>query len=1290
MKENVIIVNFKIPREAYQVFARLREKPKRKGFKIYYGALMKKVDGNLTLEDGFAADGEEDEWGMMGAMVGGLTALQGGSVGALAAGGIAKMLGMKKKEMKGLTVVLEKVSECVADDETFLLLAAKEKDETSLAEKLEDYQISITRLDEKEIADEIRHGKKSDKKEKESESETVSESPDLSGTVSKLNADMIIKNAKIFTSDRDNPQATAFAVKDGRFVYVGDEAGLSDYEGEVTDLGGRFIMPGIIDSHVHVTFPVGFEYSDMGQRFECDGKQGALDFMSNYIKENPGLARYKFVLEKKYLNGEEITKEDLDAICPDAELLIQEGEGHSIWINSKLLERHGITDDTPDPVPGLSYYVRKDGHLTGNIFEGTAEMPIILDSSLGLTDDQIDAALKRWIDYSVHDGVTCVFDSGIPGFNKFHERVYKRLRELDLKGELPVYIDGCYVIASVREMEEGLKELKRFNSEYNTEHLKVHTMKVFMDGTRKIHTAAMVTPYSDTGTTGSTAFSKEELAELLKALNETGMDLHLHTVGERASQVVLDGVELARKELGDDYHVRVTCAHLELQDDADLPRFAELGVIANYTPWWHSGDKATDIPLHGDKADKMFRCKTLWDSGALVTWSCDNIVFGDFMNWSPYLGMEIGMTRIITGKTRLPEYLQTNEERPPASEKMNIEEMLLGYTINGAKQLGIEKFKGSIAVGKDADFLVFENDLLTAEHDGFSQNAPKEVYFAGKKLYKKDNKPTGDMKREFKDLIRTEPYEFLNSEITGDYDKSHAVKCLNGTFVGAEEYGVASWLGIPYAKPPVGERRFKAPEYVDESDRVFEARYYGKCAYGAHGQGDCIQKLTSEDCLYLNIWVNEGDKTGKKPVMFWIHGGAYVAGSGSQGSYCGANLVQAHSDIVLVTINYRLNMYGFMDFSSVPGGENFGTAPCNGLLDQAMALRWVHENIAAFGGDPDNVTIFGQSAGGGSVSILPVMKEANRYFQKVIAQSGSTGLAFPVGCEAAQGKTKALLEYTGCKTMDDIMALSEEKLQEAYVEAVGNFTSCPYYGTEVLPEAPIELYKKGLAKHISIMAGSTADECRLFMGEDPELTFEEHKIFAQRAVGDALPYLKEGDRKYYEEFKQVCRTPEPGLVETEFMNDIMFRVPMLQQLDAQSAFNKTFCYYWSYPGSNEDMGAAHSVELVFVFNDRGVGTTGIFNGSNVPDEIFTTVQQMWTNFARCGDPSTDQIEWKAYSVDDQNVLDIAGPGNVHIVHGLLAEQYKAVLPLVGYYQFMDKYFTPGYLLDIVAERGQNS
>ena len=550
-----------------------------------------------------------------------------------------------------------------------------------------------------------------------------------------MKADMIIKNAKIFTSDKEKLQATALAVKDGKFVYVGDESGLSQYEGEVIDLGGKFVMPSIIDSHVHVTIPVGFEYADMGDRLEPNGKQEALELMAKYIKENPGEKRYRFILEKKFLNGEDIVKEELDAICPDAELQIQEGEGHSIWVNSKILERHGITDDTPDPIPGLAIYVRKDGHVTGNCIEGAAEVPIILDSSMELTDEQVDAALQRWIDFSVEYGVSCVFDSGLPGDPVFHEKVYKRLRALDEQGKLPIYVDGSLVINAERDAKEGLEEVKRLHREYNTEHLKVHTMKIFMDGTQKIHTAAMVTPYVDVNTVGATAFSAEGICELLKGLNEAGLDLHLHTVGERASRTVLDGYEMAKKELGDSLKVRVTCAHLEIQDDADLNRFAELGVIANFTPHWHAGDPSYSATWLGEeRSKKQFRCKTLWDSGALVAWSSDNIVFGDFMTWNPYLGMEIGMTRKATEKTKTYEYARCNTVFPPADERMNIEEMLLGFTINGAKQLGIENKKGSITIGKDADFLVFDNDLLTAEQEGFSYNKPTDVYFGGKKV----------------------------------------------------------------------------------------------------------------------------------------------------------------------------------------------------------------------------------------------------------------------------------------------------------------------------------------------------------------------------------------------------------------------------------------------------------------------------------------------------------------------------------------------------------------------------
>ena len=554
-----------------------------------------------------------------------------------------------------------------------------------------------------------------------------------------MKADRIIKNARIYTSDKTNPEATALVVKDGKFIYVGDEAGLAAYEGEVTDLGGKFITPALIDSHVHVSTGTAFEYVDLGVLVICPSKQESLDFMADYIQKNPGLNRYRFALEKSALNGEDLTTADLDAICPDHELIVLEIGCHSNWVNSKVLAAHGITDATPDPVPELAYFVRKDGHLTGESYE-TASWPFLFDGLReSLTDDQIRAALSRWIESSTAYGVSAVFDAGFPEHNDILERIYGQLRQLDIEGKLPIYVDGCYVLTQPAKLSEAMEGVKRFQQEFNTEHMKVHTLKIFMDGTMKIETAAMVTPYED-GVLGATAFNAEQMAQIVKELNEAGLDLHVHTVGEAASRVILDGVEMAKKELGEKYHVKVTCAHLWVQDDADMNRFTQLGVTANFTPWWHGGNiGGNPIELYtallGEKrAHSMYRCKTLWNSGALVTWSSDEVFFGDFKNWSPYLGMEIGMTRWINEKTRFDELARTIAPFPPENEKMGIEEMLQGYSINGAKQLGIEACKGSITIGKEADFLVFDQDLLSAEPAGISFTLPSEVYFAGKKM----------------------------------------------------------------------------------------------------------------------------------------------------------------------------------------------------------------------------------------------------------------------------------------------------------------------------------------------------------------------------------------------------------------------------------------------------------------------------------------------------------------------------------------------------------------------------
>ena len=556
-----------------------------------------------------------------------------------------------------------------------------------------------------------------------------------------MRVDKIIKNAKVFTSDVKQLNASAFAVKDGKFVYVGDEAGLKDFEGEVVDLGGKFVTPALMDSHVHLACPVGMNYSVPATNIICSNKAEALDFIRNYVKENPDSKEYTFVLRLGDLCGEKLVKEELDAICADKKMLIREEEFHSGWVNSKCMEEMGVDDDTPDIAPGLSYYDRdENGHKTGYMFEMTM-VGTLLSHAKNLTDEQIHDSLLPWVEFCKSAGVSAVFEAGSPDAAEFHEHVYDVLKKMDEDGELPIIVDCSYSICS-HEMLNGIMDtLKRYREKYNTKHMRFNTLKIMLDGTLRIHTGCLLTPYPNSTDMGGVVFNKNELADIIKMINAEGYNLHLHTVGEGASRTVLDAVEIARKELGDDMKTQVTSAHLEIVNDADITRFAELKVNANYTAWWHYGDCAGGtregaVKLLGEeRADKLYRCKSVYNTGANVCFSSDTTAFM-FDAWTPFLGMEIAATRRTTDKTKIDAFLCPHSDVPMPSEeeKMTVAESLLCYTINNAKQLCIDDVKGSIEVGKDADYLVFAENLLTRDPEGLSQVLPEEFYLEGKRV----------------------------------------------------------------------------------------------------------------------------------------------------------------------------------------------------------------------------------------------------------------------------------------------------------------------------------------------------------------------------------------------------------------------------------------------------------------------------------------------------------------------------------------------------------------------------
>ena len=556
-----------------------------------------------------------------------------------------------------------------------------------------------------------------------------------------MKVDKIVKNAKVFTSDLKNLNATAFAVKDGKFVYVGDETGISEYEGDVVDMNGKFIMPALMDSHVHLAIPTGMKFSTPPAKIECSNKQECLDFIRKYVNENPSFEDYQFSLRLADLNGVKLTKDDLDEICSDKNIVIREEEFHSGWVNSKCLKEMGVDDDTPDIATGLSYYDRdENGHKTGYMFE----MTLMRSTQKGfskITDEQIREGILLWIDFCKSHGVSAVFEAGTPCAEEFHERVYDVMKKMDEDGELPIVVDGCFSICDRTTLDNIMDILKRYREKYNTEHMRFNTLKIMLDGTLRIHTASLLSPYEGTNTSGGCLFDKNELAGIIKMINAEGYNLHLHTVAEGAARTVLDAVELARKELGDNMRTQVTAAHLELVHKDDIKRFAELGVNANYTAWWSYGDcvggsREAAVQLVGEeRADSMYRIKSVYDTGANVCFSCDTVAF-IFDAWNPYFGIEMATRRQITDKTKIDPTLCPYKfgAFPREEEKMTVEESIICYTINNAKQLNIDDVKGSIEVGKDADYLVFNEDLLTVDLDGFSNILPQEFYIKDRRV----------------------------------------------------------------------------------------------------------------------------------------------------------------------------------------------------------------------------------------------------------------------------------------------------------------------------------------------------------------------------------------------------------------------------------------------------------------------------------------------------------------------------------------------------------------------------
>lgn len=496
-----------------------------------------------------------------------------------------------------------------------------------------------------------------------------------------------------------------------------------------------------------------------------------------------------------------------------------------------------------------------------------------------------------------------------------------------------------------------------------------------------------------------------------------------------------------------------------------------------------------------------------------------------------------------------------------------------------------------------------------------------------------------------------------NKVIEGDYPDSLAVEAANGVFVGERDDNLLVFKGIPYAVQPTGENRWQVAKPEPDSHLVREAKYFGHTSIQKRSQNNAASLYPQgEDCLTLNIWTAaDGMRSARRPVMVWIHGGSYVCDGTANPRNWGDQFVKVHPEVVLVSINYRLGLLGFLDLSSLPDGKDFARSGNLGLLDQVEALRWVKRNIAAFGGDPDNVTIFGHSAGAGSVSLLASIDEAQGLFRRVIAQSGS--VAFTSSREDCQSLTKRVLDATGAKTVADLQALSQDDII-ALNDEVGQFFRFPERDGVVIPEDPYSRFD-GFNAGIDMLIGSTADESHFWI--DAMGGEEKFELAVQLWYRYIASSLDSAQRDNASRFLDVVTKDKPW-PEAELLNDLMFRGPAIEMAQRHAAAGgKTYMYYWTKSLSDPIYGACHGSEVSYVLN------TGrqIKNGDRHNSLLAAQVQQMWVNFATTGNPSTTAHYWPAYESTQRATMMLGD--NIMLLNDPLPEQRQLIAPLMREY-----------------------
>jgi para-nitrobenzyl esterase len=454
------------------------------------------------------------------------------------------------------------------------------------------------------------------------------------------------------------------------------------------------------------------------------------------------------------------------------------------------------------------------------------------------------------------------------------------------------------------------------------------------------------------------------------------------------------------------------------------------------------------------------------------------------------------------------------------------------------------------------------------------------------------------------------------------------VGTTSGPVVGTVEGGIEVFRGIPYAAPPIGEHRWLPPAPVEPWTEVRDATQFGPaCPQDPDPHEMAEGTPTSEDCLTLNVWTPS--TSGEAPVMVFIHGGGFTAGSTRDPWYDGAAF--AGRGVVLVTLQYRIGPFGWLDLSGL--GSEYATSGNSGLQDQIAALHWVRENAAAFGGDPSNVTVFGESAGSISVSALLGAPSADGLYDRVILESGTAGtVATP---EWSQRVFERFVEFSGVAAPRELLGLSTEQVLDTarriYDTELSDTAFHPLVDGAILPDFPMHRIASPDGPSVPVIIGTNLDEGRYwiyYISELNRLPLRFYRPWLESLVGDRADEVIADYRGGRPELDQA----QTGMA---MSGDVAFRMPAIRMAEALSDREVPVWMYLATvisPDLGGRLGAPHAIELPFVFDNLDADRAPEFVGDDPRNPALAdAVQGLWVEFATTGVPAADGAPtWPQY------------------------------------------------------------